>query len=93
MSVPPVFSRTNAGSELRDQEERRVVYIGGIPKHFTTENLCQLMKCFGDITNCSVHIRQNRYKDGKSPETTPPFLGEMGSRFAPIGIGHFMFVR
>jgi len=41
------------------EEERRVVYVGRIPKDYTTGDLCRQLQCFGEITNCSVHIRKN----------------------------------
>jgi len=42
------------------QRERRVVYVGNIPSHFTRRDLCRKMESLGEIVDCSVHRRKDR---------------------------------
>jgi peroxisome proliferator-activated receptor gamma coactivator-related protein 1 len=41
------------------QEKRRIVYVGRIPRSLTALKLRKIFEQFGEITNCSVHFREH----------------------------------
>lgn len=43
---------------LREVDERRIVYVGGIAANVTKEELKRRFETFGLITNVSVHFRE-----------------------------------
>ena len=44
-------------ADVISQEERKVVYVGKIPRDFTKYDLRRKLSCFGEICECSVHAR------------------------------------
>lgn len=46
--------------KMKAIEERRIIYIGGIPLNFTKEDLVEKFSSFGEILNSSVHHRKER---------------------------------
>lgn len=61
-SSSPVRSANQAKSEAHDKAmaERRVVYVGGIPRKYTPSDLRKRFDAFGEIEDASVHFRHNR---------------------------------
>ena len=43
--------------DVISQDERKVVYVGKIPRDFTKHDLHRKLGCFGEIYDCSVHTR------------------------------------
>ena len=43
------------------QEQRRIVYVGGIPNNFSKYDLVDKFKKFGQIENVSVHPQEFKY--------------------------------
>lgn len=62
VSVPTIVSRlfvSVSDDGFDPQEERRVVYVGGIRRSMSPSDLKDRFSLFGKVEDCTVHLRSH----------------------------------